>query len=146
MTKVTVRSEAEAAVSPAPAETPASPPKSPSRPSRAPVVTTDAQGRVLTLKPLSALDKMRLSEIVGADNAHNVEFMGYAMVAYHVVAIDGEDVPRPRTRLQLDALVGRLDDDGLQAGLEVIARHFVDPDALPEGQRAALKNGFGTPL
>jgi hypothetical protein len=75
----------------------------------------DASGRVLTLKKLTALDRMRLFEVVGAENVKNDYYLGYATLAFQVVAIDGVDVARPTSKLALEGLVQRLGDDGINA-------------------------------
>lgn len=105
---------------------------------------TDPRGRSISLRKLNALDRMKLFELVGADNAKNEQYLGYATLAYMVAAIDGESAPRPTTKLQLEAMVQRLDDDGLEA----IGNHFAEQaEALKESGDGtdALKNGSSTP-
>ena len=76
---------------------------------------TDARGRVITFKPFNALERIKFFEAVGAENSRNQEYVGLAALAAVVRAIDGEAIPRPATKAQIEALVSRLDDDGLTA-------------------------------
>ena len=101
----------------------------------------DARGRKIALRKLNALDRMRLSELVGGENAKNEAYMTYATLAYHVASIDGDAVPKPATKAQLEALVQRLDEDGLAAAVKAL------PGLYPEAAESEelLKNESGTP-
>lgn len=105
------------------------------------VTVTDPRGRQITIKDLSALDKMRLASLVGAQNVKNEVVMGYAKLAYTVMAIDGQPQPRLTTWLKVEALVQRLGDDGLIAIGTAMAKHFwaSQPDQNDDGQES-LKN------
>jgi hypothetical protein len=74
-----------------------------------------ADGRVLTLRRLGALDRLRLFKAVGAVLAENPPYLGMVMLAASVTAIDAIPVPPPVTEAQLEALVQRLGDDGMLA-------------------------------
>ena len=97
---------------------------------------TDAQGRVISIKKLGALDRLKMFEVVGADNARNEAYLGYAALAFHVTAIDGAAEGRPANRLQLEGLVQRLGDDGLEA----IGQALQDVMQPQEADGDALKN------
>lgn len=75
----------------------------------------DARGRAIVVKKLTALDKMRLTRIAGADGSMNQAYMGYALMAASVVSIGGEPEPFPKSIQAIEALVAQLDDDGLEA-------------------------------
>lgn len=79
------------------------------------IEVTDARGRVIVVKKLNALDKMRLSRLVGADGAINQAYFGYALLAASVVSIDGDPEPFPKSIQAVEAMVSQLDDDGLDA-------------------------------
>lgn len=76
---------------------------------------TDKLGRSLTIKKMGALDRMKLFEAVGGERSQNEMYFGYASLAASVVDIDGETVVRPANHLQIEALVQRLGDEGLEA-------------------------------
>ena len=79
---------------------------------------TDATGRTLTVRNLTALDRLRMLQVIGAENQM---YMGYASLAFHVTAVDGVDEPRPGNLLGVEALVQRLGDEGLNAVAEWLA-------------------------
>ena len=69
---------------------------------RAPLTVVDADGR-------------RLFKALGPGLSDNTRYVGYAMLAYCVSAIDGMPVPAPATEGQVEMLVTRLGDAGLEA-------------------------------
>ena len=76
---------------------------------------TDATGRVLQVRRPGALDRLRLFKAVGPTLASNERYVGYAMLAMCVSAIDGVPQPTPMNEGQLEALVQRLGDAGMVA-------------------------------
>ena len=82
---------------------------------------TDAAGRTLSLRRLTALDKLRLYKAAGPQLAQNAPWMGVALLAASVTAIDCVPVPQPATEAQIEALVGRLGEDGLDAVAAALA-------------------------
>lgn len=87
---------------------------------------TDAAGRKLGLRRLSALDKLRLLKAAGPGLAQNEPWLGMAMLAASVAEIDGVPVPLPGNEAQIEAAVGRLGDDGIAA-----VAAAVDPRGRP---------------
>jgi hypothetical protein len=83
--------------------------------SLAQTVVRDAAGRELSLRRMSALDRLRLFKAVGPQLAQNAPYLGMAMLAASVCAIDGVPVPPPVTEGQVEALVSRLGDAGIAA-------------------------------
>ena len=77
--------------------------------------TRDSIGRELTLRRLDALDRLRLFKAVGADLSLNTPYLGMALLALSVIAIDEIPVPTAITEDQLESLVQRLGDAGLSA-------------------------------
>ncbi|HEX3350109.1 MAG TPA: hypothetical protein VHS58_18625 [Acetobacteraceae bacterium] len=75
----------------------------------------DAEGRRLALRRLTALDKLRLFKAAGPVLAQNQPWLGMAVLAASVVAIDDVPVPPPATEAQVEALVQRLGDTGIAA-------------------------------
>lgn len=79
----------------------------------------DARGRKIGLKSPTLLAQFRLVELLG-ESAKNQTFMGMVLPIVMVCEIDGHAVHPPSTRAQLDALISRVDNDGLAA----IAAHL----------------------
>lgn len=80
-----------------------------------PATATDAAGRQIGVRRMGPLDRLKMFEVIGPENSKNEPYLGYAALAFHVGSIDGEPVARPATKLQLEALIQRLGDDGLEA-------------------------------
>ncbi len=78
-------------------------------------VAITADGIRLTLRRLSALDKLRLFKAAGPHLAQNEPWLGMALLASSVVAIDDVPVPVPSTEHQIEAMVARLGDAGIAA-------------------------------
>jgi hypothetical protein len=93
---------------------------------------TDAQGRRLTLRRLTALDKLRLFKAAGPELARNQSWLGMALLAASVAAIDDIPVPQPASEGQIEAMVARLGDDGIDAVGKALA-----PEAPPLDASAA---------
>lgn len=95
----------------------------------------DSTGRVITIKMLKPLDRLRMFEVIGAENSKNEQYVGYASLAFLVAAIDGEPVAKPSTKIQLEALMQRLDDPGLEA----IAMHLAQQIERQQTAAAAIE-------
>jgi hypothetical protein len=106
---------------------------------KATVIVNDARGRQLEVRKLKPLDRLRLVEMIGADNALNQPYLGYATLAASVVAIDGKPVRHLSSKLALEAVVQQLDDDGLNAVGEAFKKLYGDAVSADESQ-AQLKN------
>ena len=77
--------------------------------------TSDALGRRLTLRRLTALDKLRLFKAAGPQLAQNPPWLGTALLAASVTAIDDIPVPPPVSEGQIESIVQRLGDEGINA-------------------------------
>lgn len=75
----------------------------------------DERGRLITVKKISSLKRLKLQELIGANAASIPSYVGTATAAVSVIKIDNEDVPWPATKLQFEALVDRLDEEGIAA-------------------------------
>lgn len=82
--------------------------------------TTDAVGRKLTIRQPTAIDQLRLFKAVGPLLAQNQPYLGMAMVACAVMAIDDVPVPPPTNEHQIESLVQKLGDAGLRAASAVL--------------------------
>ena len=102
----------------------------------------DALDRRLVLRNLTALDKLRLLKAAGPELAMNQPWLAVAVLAASVAAIDDVPFPRPSTEAQIEALVGRLGDAGIEAvadAMEISA----EPDEAVQAANAG--NLSGTP-
>ena len=88
----------------------------------------DSKGRMIKVKKLSALDRVKLFRALGATDSENRMLGSYANTAASVVELEGAPVPFPSTSLQLDALIGRLDEHGLEAAIRGLIAVSVDQD------------------
>jgi hypothetical protein len=105
-------------------------------------VVTDSFGRRLNLRRLTALDRLRLFKAAGSMLSHNDRWLGMAMLAVSVAAIDGIPIPQPGTEQQIEALVHRLGDAGIAAVAAAL-----DPATAPRSAEtlANAGNSAGTP-
>jgi hypothetical protein len=76
---------------------------------------TDAEGRRLTLRQLTALDRLRLFKAAGPLLSQNQPWLGMAVLASSVAAIDDVPIPPPVNEVQIEAMIGRLGDAGTAA-------------------------------
>ena len=111
-------------------------------PTKPNITVTDAPGRVLALKRPSVLTQLKLIEILG-DTSKNETFMNVVMPALYVKSIDGDEDLMVGTRRQLDALIQRLDEDGLAAISEGIREHFLANSSLEQAE-VTIKNSSAT--
>jgi hypothetical protein len=82
------------------------------------VWTIECAGHRISLRRLNALDKLRLLKAAGPDLAQNEPWLGVAMLASSVTAIDDIPVPYPANERQIEAIVSQLGDEGLAAVAE----------------------------
>ena len=98
-------------------------------------VVRDACGRELVLREMTALDRLRLFKAVGPTLSQNTAYLGMAMLAASVTAIDGVPLPAPATEAQLESVVAKLGDSGVAAVANALAN-----DAEPEMDGATAGN------
>jgi hypothetical protein len=80
----------------------------------------DGNGRRLTIRRLTALDRLRLFKAAGPLLAQNQPWLGMALIACSVAAIDDVPVPSPSNELQIEAMIGRLGDTGVAVIAQVL--------------------------
>ncbi len=90
-------------------------------------VAKTADGTRLTLRRLNALDKLRLFKAAGPVLSQNEPWLGMALLASSVVAINDVPVPLPATEYQIEAMVSRLGDAGIAAAAAALR-----PDATEQ--------------
>lgn len=75
----------------------------------------DASGRSLTIRRPTTVDRLRLFKAVGSSLSTNDRYLGLAMLAFTVVAIDGVPVPQPANEHQIEVALERLGTAALDA-------------------------------
>ena len=101
----------------------------------------DALGREITFRQLTPLDRLRLFKAVGPELAQNAPYLGVAMLAASVVAIDQVPLPAPASERQVESSVNWLGEEGLAAASEGLAKQTT---SVPEVTLAG--NSAGTPI
>lgn len=104
---------------------------------KAEVIITDDKGRSIKLKKPGVLAQYRLIEVLG-DSAKNEVYMGMVMPLIFVAEIDGEAVFSPAKKSEVEALIQRLDEEGIAAVMAGVQENFGKSD--PAADQATLKN------
>ncbi len=105
------------------------------------VLVTDARGRVIAVKKLTALDYYQLTKAMG-ESATNPVLMDLAITAASVTRIDTTDLAFPRSEKDVEFAIQFLDFDGVKAAGEGLRQ--LNPK-VDEGAEAA-KNSPGDPI
>ena len=100
------------------------------------VTVQAASGLNITLKKPGVLAQFRLIEALG-DTAENRTYTSMVLPLIYVAAIDGDPVYPPNSKVEVEALIQRLDDDGLAAVAKGVQAHF--SSSTPDQDKAALK-------
>ncbi len=95
----------------------------------------DSGGRRLTIRRLSALDRLRLFKAAGPMLAQNQPWLGMALIASSVTAIDDVPVPPPANEIQIEAMIGRLGDAGVAAVAKAL-QQMSEPDPAEQVESA----------
>lgn len=101
------------------------------------VIETDPKGRVIKFRKPGVLAQFHLIEALGV-TAQNPVYMGMAMPLLFVAEIDGDPVMPPNTKREVEALIQRLDTEGVNFVAETVQEKFGQQD--PEKDKATLKN------
>lgn len=97
---------------------------------------TDSLGRSIQIRKLSALDRMRLYEMLGGSLSENMQYMAYAMVACAVAEIDGVKEGFPSSKRAVEAMVSSLGDEGIEA----VSKAYNDFNVGETGDLENIKN------
>jgi hypothetical protein len=100
------------------------------------VSVTDKLGRVITLKKPGILAQYRLVEVAG-DSASNDVYMRMILPVIYVAEIDGDPITQPLNKKQLEALIQRLDEHGIEAVNIGAVKNWGEPN--PEADKAEVK-------
>lgn len=97
-------------------------------------IVTDTEGRRIAFRRLTPLDKLRLFKAAGPLLSQNQPWLGMAVLACSVTAIDDVPVPMPANEQQIEAMVARLGGAGIAAVAETLSP---DPVLSPDEAAAA---------
>jgi hypothetical protein len=102
----------------------------------------DGDGRRLSIRRMTALDRLRLYKAAGASLSQNQPWLGMAFIACSVGAIDDVPVPAPSNELQIEAMIARLGDAGVAAVAQALQQSSEpsEPDLVE-----SAGNSSGTP-
>jgi hypothetical protein len=98
----------------------------------------DKRGRTITLRKLGPVQRTRLLKVIGPDSSRNLPLVGYYTMAVSVFAINGEEEAFPTKEMQLEGMLERLGDDGLEAVAEGWKKAGWSSE--DEGKPDAIKN------
>lgn len=101
------------------------------------VTIQDGNGRSITLQKPGVLAQFRLIKILG-DTAKNTTYVQMVLPLTYVVEIDGLDVAQPNSEREIDALISRLDEEGVTAVMIGVQEHFGSGSA--EQAKEDIKN------
>ncbi len=100
-------------------------------------VTVDSRGRKLTYRRLGALDRARLFKAIGPSNSTNAPYMGMAMLAASVTAVDGHPTIFPTRDAEIEAAIAKLDDPGIDAVALALSMDMMTPEVAPGAEAAS---------
>ncbi|MGH6957530.1 MAG: hypothetical protein ACREEW_12775 [Caulobacteraceae bacterium] len=92
-------------------------------------VVEDGRGRAIELRKPSVLAQFRLVKILDPETAKNEKYVQMIFPLLFVVRIDGEPVGFPQSEREVEALIARLDHDGLAAVVDGVRKHWDAPAA-----------------
>lgn len=102
------------------------------------VVVKDARGREIGLRKPGVLAQYRLPKVLGPELSENATYMKMVLPLLFVVSLEGQPVAFPQTDREIEALIQRLDEDGIVAVLHGVEANFGAQD--PEATKADVKN------
>ena len=100
-------------------------------------IVFDGLGRSIKLKKPGVLAQYRLIELLG-DSAKNEVYTGMVLPLIFVCEIDGDHVYQPTSKKELEALIQRLDEDGITAISKGLEEHF-SGNKTPAEAKESLK-------
>jgi hypothetical protein len=96
----------------------------------------DGSGRKIFLRKPDVLSQYRLIEVLGT-SAANTTYVSMVLPLIYVVKVGDEDVTLPAHKSEVDALIKMLGDEGVEAVMVGVAKHWGKQD--PQGDKDALK-------
>ena len=99
----------------------------------------DSEGRIIEVRKISAVNMMRLYAAVGPEKSEVDRYMGYSILAASVFAIDDRNLPFPRTAGEVEYVVDKIGEEGLEA----VATALKALRPTPEGGEAGKEEVAG---
>ncbi|HKY01227.1 MAG TPA: hypothetical protein VJM53_01615 [Burkholderiales bacterium] len=97
------------------------------------VTVIDRRARRITLQKPGARALCRLLEVLGESGQNQMYFAIVAPLMF-VRSIDDENVELPDSKADLEALLDRLEEDGIRAVMHGLKEHFSHPAVLRENR------------
>lgn len=104
------------------------------------ITVVSEDGHKIAIRRLTAVDRLRLFKAAGPVLSQNQPWLGMAVLASSVTALDEVPVPPPVTEQQIEALIARLGDAGIDAVAEALASQSAAEAEIDPG------NSVGTPI
>lgn len=101
------------------------------------VTVIDALGRSIRLKKPAVLAQYRIVDALG-DSAKNQAYMSMVLPLIYVNSIDGNPVILPSSKTEVEALIQKLDEEGISAVMTGVQANFAVGD--PDVDRERIKN------
>lgn len=95
------------------------------------VQVTDARGRVITMRKPNPITRLRFIDAMGESSTNRL-WVSNVWALMFVAAIDGQPVPAPSNKNQIEALYQRLDDDGIEVVSDAFEQHFTEKTDVDE--------------
>lgn len=89
-----------------------------------PEVVRDRAGRLIELRRMGVVEQLRLFKVLGPELSENRAYVGLARIAAAVAAVEAVPVPFPLGESGIEAILERLDEDGVAA----VAAALAEPD------------------
>lgn len=100
---------------------------------------TDKRGRKIGIVRPNPVLRYRLLKMLGGEGSKNEPLLIQALFTCLVRSIDNEEISMPNGERELEMLMGRLDDDGLNAVGKCLAEQF-GVDETDENAQDQIKN------
>lgn len=100
-------------------------------------VITDERGRKITLKKPGVLAQFRLIEALGGEAAANQTYVNMVLPLLYVAQIDENVIHQPTSKLQVEALIQNLDEEGISAVHRNVFEKFGKRDL--DAEKATIK-------
>lgn len=103
-------------------------------------IVTDELGRKISIRKPPMLTQYRVIEMLGTNSEM---YASMCMPLAYITGIDDDNTVGFTTKREMEALIQRLGDEGVQAVMAGVGEHF--PSRTPEETKAELKKLSPTP-